>query len=116
MDRTLEALINDIDEDDFPFPEEDIIGTGCWYEVWVIGYDENNRVTDTEVLLKSFDDPGEAVEYAKNVTLADIIRHPNVESAPIHEIDSLLVEVETVIDDAYGTCNVDTVYQKTIQI
>lgn len=116
MDRTFGALINDIDENDFPFPEEDMIGTGVWYEVWAIGYDENNRVTDTEVLLETFEDPGKAVEYAKALTLADIIRHPKVENAPIHEIDSLLIEVETVIDDVHGTCNVDTVYQKTIQI
>lgn len=116
MDNSLAAIINDIDEDIFPFPEEDICGTGCWYEVWALGYDENNRVTGTEVLLKTFDDPGEAVEYAKSLDLADIIRHPKVENAPIHEIDYLMIEVETVIDDAYGTCNVDTVYQKTIQI
>ena len=116
MDTTLAAIINDIDEDMFPFPEEDICGTGVWYEVWAIGYDENSRVTDAEVLLKTFDDPGEAVEYAKAIDLADVIRHPKVESAPIHEIDSLEIEVETVIDDAYGTCNVDTVYHKTIKI
>ena len=116
MDNNLKALINDIDEDETLFPEEDICGTGCWYEVWAIGYDEDGRVTDTEVLLKTFDDPGEAVEYAKAIDLADVIRHPKVASAPIHEIDSLEIEVETVIDDAYGTCNVDTVYYKTIKI
>lgn len=116
MDKILDAIINDIDEDDFPFPEEDICGTGIQYEVWAIGYDENSRVTDTEVLLETFDDHGKAVEYAKAITLADIIRHPKVENAPIHEIDSLMIEVETVIDDVCGTCNVDTVYQKTIQI
>ena len=116
MDNTLAAIINDIDEDMFPFPEEDICGTGVWYEVWALGYDENGRVTATEVLLKTFDDPGEAIEYAKAIELADIIRHPKVENAPIYEIDSLEIEVETVIDDAHGTCNVDTVYHKTIKI
>lgn len=116
MDKTLEAIINDIDEDDFFFPGEDVISSECWYEVWAIGYDENSRVTDTEVLLKSFNDPGEAVEYAKAITLADIIRHPNVEHTPVYKVDYLMVEVENVIDDEVGTCSVDTVYQKTIQI
>ena len=116
MDNVLKALINDIDEEDFPFPEDDICGTGCWYEVWAIGYDEDGRVTDTEVLLKTFDDPGEAVEYAKAIDLADIIRHPNVDGAPIHEIDYLDVEVETVVDGEWGTYNIDTVYRKTIKI
>ena len=116
MDNILKAIINDIDEDDTMFSEEDMTGTDCWYEVWTLGFDEEGRAVDTEVLLKTFDDPGEAVEYAKALDLADIIRHPNVEGAPIHEIDYLEVEVETVVDSEWGTYNIDTVYSKTIKI
>ena len=116
MDKVLEAIINDIDEDYAMSYPQGFAVDGVCYEVWAIGYDENNHVTDTEVLLETFSDPGEAVEYAKALDLADIIRHPKVENAPIHEIDSIGIEVETVIDDEWGTCNVDTVYSKTIKI
>jgi hypothetical protein len=88
----------------------------CWYEVWVIGYTGDHMVTDTEVLLNTFEDADKAVEYAKQLTLADIIRHPDVENAPIHEVDYLLIEVETVVEEEDCCANVGTIYRKTIEI
>lgn len=91
------------------------------YEVWALGYDNGNVVADAEALLGVFSDPDEAVAYAKNVTLADVIHHEA--ATPLMVNDDLFfaisVEVETVVnmpDDETGTMNVGTVFRKTIYI
>ena len=85
------------------------------YEVWAMGYDEYDEITDTEFLLKEFDNPDEAVAYAKEVTLADIVALTSDGSEPDEAIALIQVEVETVVDDGEEeTMNVGTIYYKTI--
>ena len=90
------------------------------YEVWAIGYDENNAVTDAEMLIKEFSDPDEAVKYAQQLTLADIV-HMSAEEdngvPPTGEVEYISVEVETVITDFEGdSMNVGTVFKKELLI
>lgn len=109
-----EALMNDTDElEDFEANEE------ITYLVCALGYDENDNCTDCEVYLKEFEDPAEAVAYAKTVDLATILQFAAEQKQDISETAYFSIEVETVVPfDApeNGTENIDTVYQRDIQI
>lgn len=85
------------------------------YEVWAIGYNNNNEATDAELLLKTFKDPDEAVAYAKTVELADVVYLDTSGSLPSNDVVYINIEVETVIDaEDDGTMNVGTIYYKHI--
>ena len=87
------------------------------YEVWAMGYDEDDNVTDAEFLLREFNTPDEAVSYAREVTLADVVNLSSDDSEPLDNIASIAVEVETVIaDDDEGTMNVGTIYKRDLWI
>lgn len=90
------------------------------YEVWAIGYDEDECVTDALMLLKSFKNQAEAIAYAKNVELADIVHFASEAGDEPSDvaITYISVEVETVVDlgEDEGTVNVCTIYQKEIQL
>lgn len=110
-----EELMSYITEDLEDFEED----TPVTYEVWAIGYDENNVITDTDMWLTEFEDPDEAVEYAKQVTLADVIHQAaknDSTAKAIVSIKYISIEVETVIADYDGTMNVGTIYKKQIMI
>jgi hypothetical protein len=110
-----EELMSYITEDLEDFEED----TPVTYEVWAIGYDENNVITDTDMWLTEFEDPDEAVEYAKQVTLADVIHQAaknDSTAKAIVNIKYISIEVETVIADYDGTMNVGTIYKKQIII
>jgi hypothetical protein len=64
------------------------------YEVWALGY-FHDQITDTEVLLKSFDNPDEAVCYSELVNKQDILRIANKKS--VKDVDMFRIEVETVV-------------------
>lgn len=93
------------------------------YEVWSIGYDADNKITDSEMFIKEFKDPDEAIAFAKQLTLADIIHMDDcskAESVTV-EVSYISVEVETVINDANcefvgGTMNIGTIYRKQLWI
>jgi hypothetical protein len=110
-----EELMSYITEDLEDFEED----TPVTYEVRAIGYDENNVITDTDMWLTEFEDPDEAVEYAKQVTLADVIHQAaknDSTAKAIVNIKYISIEVETVIADYDGTMNVGTIYKKQIII
>lgn len=90
------------------------------YEVWAIGYDRDERIMDTELLLSTFADPDAAVAYAKSLTLADIVQAASEADTgiePDHDISYLRVEVETVVDaEDEGTMNVGTIFHKDVPI
>jgi hypothetical protein len=91
--------------------------TAVTYEVWALGYDGNDAVTDTEMFIKEFSDPDKAVEYAKQLTLADIVHiaSENDNGKETGNVAYISVEVETVIDDEdEGTMNVGTIYRKEV--
>lgn len=80
------------------------------YEVWALGYDENYNITDAEMLIKTFADAEEAITFAKQLTLSDIIYQAAEESVTRYSsnVAYINIEVETVVDGV----NIETVYTK----
>lgn len=104
----------DVEEiEDFEVNEE------ITYLVCALGYNEDDEPTDCEVYLKEFEDPEEAIAYAKTVDLAAILQHGIDQVQTLSETAYFSLEVETVVeceDPEDGTENIDTVYQRDIQI
>ena len=90
------------------------------YEVWAIGYDEEDDLTGAAMVLRTFTDPDQAVEYAKSITLAEVVNMAAEEDYDdlTAETHSISIEVETVVpsDDDDMNMNVGTVYKRRIQI
>ena len=112
MDDLVNALIEDMEVPaDVPVV----------YEVWAIGYDEENDLTGAAMVLNTFDDPDHAVEYAKALTLADVINLAGEDDYDDFSVEthSISIEVETVVpnvDEDELNMNVGTVYKKRIEI
>ena len=104
----------DIEEiEDFEVNEE------ITYLVCALGYGEDDEPTDCEVYLEEFEDPDEAIAYAKTVNLEIILQHAAEQKADISETARFSLEVETVVeceDPEDGTENIDTVYQRDLWI
>ena len=91
------------------------------YEVWAIGFDEENDLTGAAMVLRTFSDPDQAVEYAKALTLADVVNLAAEEDYGdlTYETQSISIEVETVVpgdDKDDMSMNVGTIYKKRIEI
>lgn len=103
-------IAEDIDE----IPED----TEVTYEVWAIGYNADGAVTDTEMLIAEFKDPDAAIEFAKKVTMTDIVHQAAEEhdgSMPAENVTYISLEVETVVDeDEDGTMNIGTIYKREL--
>jgi hypothetical protein len=106
--------ILDVEEiEDFD-PNEEIT-----YLVCALGYSENDECTDCEVYLEEFDDPAEAIAFAKSVNLSTIIKYAVEQKQDISETAYFNLEVETVVPfDApdEGTENIDTIWETQINI
>lgn len=104
----------DIEElEDFEANEE------ITYLVCALGYDENDDCTDCEVYLEEFEDPAEAIAYAKTVDLEKLLQKAVEQKADITETAYFTLEVETVVPfDApdEGTENIDTIWETQIDI
>jgi hypothetical protein len=104
----------DIEEiEDFEVNEE------VTYLVCALGYNEDDEPTDCEVYLEEFEDPDEAIAYAKEVDLAVILQYAVEQKADISDTAHFSLEVETVVEceePEDGAENIDTVYQRDIWI
>ena len=104
----------DIEElEDFEANEEVV------YLVCALGYDENDEPTDCEVYLEEFEDPAEAIAFAKTVDLAKLLQYAAEQKADISETAYFNLEVETVVeceDPEDGTENIDTIWETQINI
>lgn len=108
-DELVKHIVEDLD--DF---EED--ATVC-YEVWAVGYDTEENVTDAEHFFASFDDPDEAIEYARKITLPDIIcTTPDDDTETDYEIAYISVEVETVVKEDEESYNIGTIFKTPVWI
>lgn len=109
MNNIVNELLEDVEV------PEDIPVT---YEVWAIGYDEENCVTDAELLLGTFTDPDEAVCFAKGLTLPDVVNLAADDQCDITtEVYTISIEVETVVpEEDGGTMSVGTIYKKTLEV
>ena len=89
-------------------------GASVRYEIWAIGYDANDKVTDAELFLGEFTDPDKAIEKAKSLTFSDVIQLAAEEDCviPDEPVAYLSIEVETVVeDDDESTMNVGTIFK-----
>lgn len=90
------------------------------YELWAIGYNADGAITDTEMFVAEFTDPDEAIQRAKQITLADIVHQAAEEhdgSTPAENVTYISLEVETVVDeDEDGTMNIGTIYKRELWI
>jgi len=73
------------------------------YQVWALGYDENDCITDFSKLFGTFKDPDTAVKYAENL-------NPTIPTA----IAYVSLEVETVVDEDGEEENVGSIYRRII--
>jgi hypothetical protein len=101
MNKDVEKLVDELD--DFDLSEAS-------YQVWGFWLDEEQQVL-TEVLLQKFDDPDDAVAYAKtfvsNLSTYDLEK----EDATYYE-----VMVETVVDFGDYTENIATLFRDLIEL
>lgn len=105
----LTDIILDIDE----FTED----TKISYEVWALGYDED--ITEVELLLGTFEDPDDAIQYASIIQKTDIeefIREEQLDEYLLDSLQYLSIEVETVVDNDDEMTNASTIYTRNIYL
>ena len=105
-DELMDNIVEDIED----IPEDSEVT----YEVWALGYADEDDCTNDEVLLGEFTDPDEAVKYAEKVTLNTIKELGYVEADP--DTTHFSIEVETVVEDPEdeGTMNLGSVYSRDL--
>ena len=101
MEKDIKDLVDEVE--DFDLSEAS-------YQVWGFWLDEEQQVL-TEILLQKFNDPDDAVAYAK--TFVDILLTSDLE-----KIDATYYEVmvETVVDFGDYTENVATLFRDLIEL
>lgn len=114
--KDMNDIVNNLVED-LEIPEDIPVA----YEVWAIGFDEEANMTGASMVLGTFSDPDQAVEYAKSVTLAEVVNRAADEDYGDLTYDThfISIEVETVVpsdDEEELNMNVGTVYKKLIKI
>ena len=104
-------LLAEITEDIEDFDE----ATDVVYEVWALGYDENDEVVDAELCMFTSIDRDEAINHAKKVTLADVVNLMPKEVCEDCGVAKIKVEVETVapVTDE-ELMNIGTVYEREL--
>lgn len=104
-----DELFNSLDEDilsDYDINEDaEVI-----YEVWALGYDINNEITDHEVLLMQTGNPEAAVDFAKALKPEDAI----IDVLDSYDITTITVEVESVVSDGEDWINAGTIYSRVV--
>jgi len=81
------------------------------YQVWVLGYDAHEAITDYEVLVYESRDPDAAISYAKSYIDTEKYReltHPD-------EVVYAEVLVETVVDNGEYDENIGTLFYGVVQ-
>ena len=105
MKDDFDELLEELKLDDFDAKD-------ATYQVWVLGYDENERITDFEVLVDESKDAESMVEYATNYVEEE--RYGTM-SFP-DEVKYIEVLVETVVDLEGYDENVGTLFSKIVKV
>ena len=105
MKDSFNELLEELNLDDFDAKD-------ATYQVWVLGYDENENITDFEVKINESKDAESMVEYATNYVEEE--RYGTM--AFPDEVKYIEVLVETVVDLEDYTENVGTLFSKIIKI
>ena len=91
---------------------DDFDAKDATYQVWVLGYDENENITDFEVMIDESKDAESMVEYATNYVEEE--RYGTM--AFPDEVKYIEVLVETVVDLEDYNENVGTLFSKIVKI
>ena len=105
MKDNFDELLEDLNLDDFDAKD-------AMYQVWILGYDENENITDFEVMLNESKDVESMVEYAKKCVEEECYKtmtFPN-------DVKYIEVLVETIVELEGYTENVGTLFSKIIKI
>ena len=105
MKDEFDELLEELNLDDFDAKD-------ATYQVWVLGYDENEHITDFEVMVNKSKDAESMVEYATNYVEEE--RYGTM--AFPDEVKYIEVLVETVVDLEDYNENVGTLFSKIIKI
>ena len=105
MKDSFNELLEDLNLDDFDAKD-------ATYQVWVLGYDENENITDFEVMVNESKDAESMVEYATNYVEEE--RYGTM--AFPDEVKYIEVLVETVVDLEDYNENVGTLFSKIVKI
>ena len=105
MENSFDELSEELKLDDFDAKD-------ATYQVWVLGYDENENITDFEVMVDESKDAESMVEYAENYIEEE--RYGTM--AFPDEVKYIEVLVETVVDLEDYDENVGTLFSKIIKI
>lgn len=105
MKDGFDELLEELNLDDFDAKD-------ATYQVWVLSYDENEHITDFEVLVDESKDAESMVEYAENYVEEE--RYGTI--AFPDEVKYIEVLVETIVDLEGYDENVGTLFSKIIKI
>ena len=100
-------------EKEFEEFEEDFEAKPAVYQVWMLGYNENELITDYEVLVNESKDAEYAVEYAKKFVEEE--RYNDSRPFP-PEVAYIEILVETIADIEGFETNVGTLFTTTVKI
>ena len=105
MKDGFDELLEELNLDDFDAKD-------ATYQVWVLGYDENEHITDFEVMVNESKNAESMVEYAENYVEEE--RYENLKFPD--EVKYIEVLVETIVDLEDYDENVGTLFSKIITI
>ena len=105
MKDEFDELLEELKLDDFEAKD-------ATYQVWVLGYDENENITDFEVMIDESKDAESMVEYAERYVEEE--RYGTMTFPD--EVKYIEVLVETVVDLEDYNENVGTLFSKIIKI
>ena len=110
MKDEFDELLEELNLENFG---EDFDVKPAMYQVWMLGYTEDETITDYEVMVNESEDAEYAVEYAKK--FVDEKRYES--SAPFPaEVAYIEVLVETVVDFEDHTENVGTLFTAAVKV
>ena len=105
MKEDFDELLEELNLDDFDAKD-------AMYQVWVLGYDENENITDFEVLVNESKDAESMVNFAKKYVEEE--RYENLKFPD--EVEYIEVLVETIVELEDYTENVGTLFSKIIKV
>ena len=105
MKDKFDELLEELKLDDFDAKD-------ATYQVWILGYDKNNNITDFEVMIDESKDAESMVECATNYIEEE--RYGTMEFPD--EVKYIEILVETVVDLEDYDENVGTLFSKIIKI
>ena len=105
MKDSFDELLEELDLDDFDAKD-------ATYQVWVLGYDDNEHITDFEVMVNESKDAESMVEYAERYVEEE--RYGTMTFPK--EVKYIEVLVETIVDLEDYDENVGNLFSKIVKV